>query len=78
MNKPNERPSGQPVGGQWAAQQKKGMEKQQNAAEPNTKQQGGQHVKESGQRGDERTPDQPVGEVAYANRDPAKKKTGEF
>jgi hypothetical protein len=78
MNKPNEHPSGQPVGGQWAAQQKKGMDKQQSAGQPDTKQQGGQQVKESGQQGDERTPDQPIGEVAYANRNPVKKKTGEF
>jgi hypothetical protein len=28
--------------------------------------------------GDNRTPDEPIGEVAYADRDPAKKKTGEF
>jgi hypothetical protein len=27
-------------------------------------------------KGDERTPDKPIGEAAYANRDPAKKKTG--
>lgn len=36
------------------------------------------HNPQSGQQGDNRTPDEPIGEVAYANRDPAKKKTGEF
>jgi hypothetical protein len=84
MSKPGENPSGQPVGGQWAQQQKKGMEKQQQSGgRPKTRQQGGQDVGEgSGQQqagqGEERKPDQPIGEVAYANRDPAKKKTGEF
>ena len=27
-------------------------------------------------KGDARTPNKPIGEVAYANRDPTKKKTG--
>jgi hypothetical protein len=86
MSKPDKHPSGQPVGGQWAQQQKKGMEKQQQggggAGRP---QQGGQHdsnarrQQQAGQgEGDERTPDKPIGEMAYAQRDPAKKKTGEF
>lgn len=30
------------------------------------------------QQGDDRTPDKIIGEVAYANRAPEKKKTGEF
>ncbi len=55
------------------------QQQQQQGGGPNTKQQGGQHVKAGQQQqGDERTPDKPIGEVAYANRDPAKKKTGEF
>ena len=29
-------------------------------------------------KGDARTPDQPIGEVAYADREPEKKKTAEF
>ena len=37
-------------------------------------QQGEPHEK----TGDDPTPDHPIGEVAYANRDPAKKKTGEL
>jgi hypothetical protein len=54
-------------------------EKQQTqGGAPNRKQQGGQHASEGRQQGDDRTPDKPIGEVAYANRDPAKKKTGEF
>ena len=32
---------------------------------------------EASKKGDERTPDKPIG-VTYANRDLAKKKTGEF
>ncbi len=32
----------------------------------------------SQEAGDNRTPDKPIGEVAYAHREPAKKKTGEF
>jgi hypothetical protein len=42
-----------------------------------SQQQQGQNPR-NGQQGDNRTPDEPIGEVAYANRDPAKKKTGEF
>jgi hypothetical protein len=45
------------------------------------KQLGGKSISEGSKeqhQGDERTPDKPVGEVAYADRDPAKKKTGEF
>ena len=62
-------PSGSPIPGAWAQQQKKGMENQKE----------GQFAPEGQSAdGDERTPDQPIGEVAYANRDPAKKKTGEF
>ena len=50
-----------PSGGQWAQQQKQGMEKQ-------SQQQGGQHKSEGQQQqGDERTPDQPIGQVAYAD-----------
>ena len=55
---------------------------QQQGGAPSAKQQGGQQVskgqKQQSGQGDERTPEQPIGEVAYANRDPAKKKTGEF
>jgi hypothetical protein len=29
-------------------------------------------------KGDDRTPEKPIGEVAYAHRAPTKKKTGEF
>ena len=29
MSKPSENPSGQPIGGQWAQQQKQGLEKQE-------------------------------------------------
>jgi hypothetical protein len=47
-----------------------------------SKQLGGKSVNEAGKQqqhqGDERTPEKSIGEVAYANRDPAKKKTGEF
>jgi hypothetical protein len=83
MSRPSDKPSGQPVGGQWAKQQKKGMEKQQSANQSNTGQQGGQPSNQGNQQqqagqGDERKPDQPIGEVVYADRDPAKKKTGEF
>ena len=28
-------------------------------------------------KSDERTPDKPIGKMAYANRDPTKKKTGD-
>lgn len=38
----------------------------------------GEGSKEQQHQGDERTPDKPIGEVAYANRDPVKKKAGEF
>jgi hypothetical protein len=69
-------PSGQPVGGQWAQQQKKGMEKQDQAGKKNQHQQA--QNESSGQQGDNRTPDESIGQVAYADRDPAKKKTGEF
>lgn len=31
MSKPSENPSGQPVGGQWAKQQKQGVQKQEQA-----------------------------------------------
>ena len=31
MSKPSENPSGQPIGGQWAKQQKQGMQKQEQA-----------------------------------------------
>jgi hypothetical protein len=31
MSKPHENPSGQPIGGQWAEQQKQGMQKQDQA-----------------------------------------------
>jgi hypothetical protein len=86
MSKTDKHPSGQPVGGQWAQQQKKGMEKQQSGGRPGRQQQqGGQHAGEGRRqqqagRGDEdeHTPDKPIGEMAYAQRDPAKKKTGEF
>jgi hypothetical protein len=83
MNRPSDKPSGQPVGGQWAQQQKKGLEKQQSAGQSSTGQQGGQPRDEGNRQqqagqGDERKPDQPIGEAAYADRDPAKKKTGEF
>ena len=71
-----EQPSGQPVGGQWAQQQKKGMQKQEQAGKKNQQQQA--QNESSGQQGDNRTPDEPIGQVVYADRDPAKKKTGEF
>ena len=73
-------PSGQPVGGQWAQQQKKWVEKQEEAAKRHHQQQG-QSESSGRQQGDNRTPDQTIGqvaEVANAERDPAKKKTGEF
>ena len=41
MNKSNEKPGGQPVPGQWAKQQKKGMEKQQQGENRQKGQQGG-------------------------------------
>jgi hypothetical protein len=31
MSKPNENPSGQPIGGQWAKEQKQGVQKQEQA-----------------------------------------------
>ena len=31
MSKPSENPSGQPIGGQWAKQQKEGIQKQEQA-----------------------------------------------
>jgi hypothetical protein len=34
MSKPSENPSGQPIGGQWANQQKQGMQKQEQAGAP--------------------------------------------
>ena len=67
---PEDHQKERPMGGQWAQQQKKGMEKQ--------KQQQGQNNQDAVQQGGERTPDKPIGEVAYAQRDPTKKKTGEF
>jgi hypothetical protein len=55
---------------------------QQQQKDGSSKQMGGKSVSESSQQlqneGDERTPEKPIGEVDYANRDPAKKKTGEF
>jgi len=57
---------GQPSQGQWAEQQKQALEKQA----PNTKQQGGQHVTEGGkqqQQGDDRMPEKPIGQIAYAD-----------
>ena len=53
-------------------------EKQQSQGGGSTGQQQGGQPSTGGQQGDDRTPDKPIGEVAYANRDPAKKKTGEF
>jgi hypothetical protein len=47
---------------------------QQQSSQPSVKQQGGQHVNEGQQQagqqagqGDERTPDKPIGQVAYAD-----------
>ena len=74
-NKGGAQPSGQPAGGQWAQQQKKWVEKQKKAAKQNPQQQA--QNESSGQQGDNRTPDEQIGQVAYADRDPAKKKTGE-
>jgi hypothetical protein len=58
-----------PAGGQWAQQQKVKKQSQERQT------QGGPL---EGKQSDARTPAQPIGEVAYAKRDPAKKKTGEF
>lgn len=41
-----------------------------------SQQEGSQHVNESNQQGDARTPDKRIGEVAYAERN-TKKKSGE-
>ena len=42
------------------------QDKQQRAEAPQTKQQGGQHVDENQQQGDQRTPDKTIGEIKYA------------
>lgn len=52
-------------GGQWAEQQKKGLKKQAEAEKHN--QQKAQNDPNRQQQGDERTPDQPIGQVAYAD-----------
>jgi hypothetical protein len=66
------------VGGQWAQQQKKGMEKHQQGGQHGNEGRRQQQAEQASGEGDERTPDKPIGEMAYAQRDPAKKKTGEF
>jgi hypothetical protein len=78
MTRPDKHPSGQPVGGQWAQQQKKGMEKHQQGGQHGNEGRRQQQAEQASGEGDERTPDKPIGEMAYAQRDPAKKKTGEF
>ena len=67
--------SGQPVGGRWAQQQKKWVEKQEQGAK---REQHEAQNETGGQQGDNRTPEKPIGPMAFADRDPAKKKTGEF
>jgi hypothetical protein len=42
------------------------QDKQQRAEAPQTKQQGGQHVDENQQQGDQRTPDKTIGQIKYA------------
>lgn len=71
-NDPAKNPGGAPVPGAWGQEQKKGMEKQR------SQKQQSQESTSAPQQGDNRTPDEPIGEVAYANRDPANKNTGEF
>jgi hypothetical protein len=73
MASPTQRkqPSGQRIGGQWAQQQKEWVEEQDQAAK--RKQQAQNDT--GGQQGDDRTHDEPM---AYPDRDPVRKKTGEF
>jgi hypothetical protein len=77
-------------GGQWAQQQKAALKRQDQKATKNEARrvvEGGEadqrsqrqgHDTQRGKQGDERTAEKPIGEVVYADRDPAKKKTGEF
>ena len=68
MNDRQKDNSGTKGRGQWAEQQKKGMDKQKQQQGQN--QQGGQSeepiVHSPGAPGDDRTPDQTIGQVAYA------------
>ena len=60
---PEDHQNERPMGGQWADQQKNGMKKQRRQATPTAKHEGSQHVDEDNQaqRGDDRTPDKPIG-----------------
>jgi hypothetical protein len=72
------------LAGQWAKQQQEGMKRQEKKTTENEARrvaEGGEADRQSQQRetkGDNRTPDEPIGVVAYADREPVKKKTGEF
>jgi hypothetical protein len=67
---PDDHQNERPKRGQW-----KGMEKQRQQAASNTKQDGSQHVDEDKQQqapqGVDRTPDKPIGHVAYSQGEEA-------
>jgi hypothetical protein len=60
----------------YAPNSDEGLEEAKKSKPPGTK--ADRAKPSSSESGDERTPDQPIGEVAYAHRDPPWKKTGEF